>query len=379
MTAMRVLQFITPNGFYGAERWVWALANNLDPEAVTCDLAVTQEHPDQDLTVADEYPGKGQVHYLKMNGSLDLKVISRLTTLLREHDIDLIHTHGYKSDIVGWLAARRAGVRCLSTPHGYPTKAGFKMALYIQAGLIVLRRFDGVAPLSSQLMSDMKRFRISSERVRFIENGVDITELDAWRKDLQQVPDRSSPFHFGYIGQLIPRKGLSELLQVFEQVWNDFPQSRLSLIGDGSQRAELEAQAASLPCHDRITFLGFRSDRLEQLNTFDAFLMTSSLEGIPRCLMEAMAIGVPVIAYDIEGVNQLIEHEQTGLSAPLGDVQELAQQARRLVDNPPLCIQLALAARRRVDERFSARRMAEEYVQLYRDLIADSVPATNAQ
>src|SRR5690554_7348773 len=80
MTKINVLQFITPAGFYGAERWVLALANNIDTAGVNCDLAVTRESADQDLTVAELYPTDSgqQVHYLGMNGRFDLRVIKQL-------------------------------------------------------------------------------------------------------------------------------------------------------------------------------------------------------------------------------------------------------------------------------------------------------------
>ena len=120
MTRINVLQFITPAGFYGAERWVLALANNIDTTTVNCDLAVTRENADQDLTVAEQYPtSEGQkVHYLDMNGRFDARVIKELCRVIRERNIHIIHTHGYKSDILGLIAARRTGIKCVSTPHG---------------------------------------------------------------------------------------------------------------------------------------------------------------------------------------------------------------------------------------------------------------------
>ena len=135
MKDLRILQFITPAGFYGAERWVMALANNIDQEHVTCDLAVTRESASQDLTVAELYPGTaGKVHYLEMSGRFDFRVVKQLCDVIRERRIDVIHTHGYKSDILGLLAAKKSGIRCVSTPHGFSGKVGFKLATFIKIG-----------------------------------------------------------------------------------------------------------------------------------------------------------------------------------------------------------------------------------------------------
>ena len=106
---------------------------------------------------------------------------------------------------------------------------------------------------------------------------------------------------------------------MFERIAGDYPQVKLVLLGDGDARAQYEQHAATLKSADRIRFKGFVNDPLQHLSGFDLFVMTSTLEGIPRCLMESMAMGVPVAAYDIPGVDQLIEHKSTGLLAPLGD------------------------------------------------------------
>lgn len=368
---MRVLQFITPSGFYGAERWVLALANNLPSADMVCDLAVTEEGPAQDLSVARLYPhSAGLVHYVSMKGRFDFGAVTKLVEIIKSRNIDIIHTHGYKSDILGLLAARKTGIKIVSTPHGFSNNVGWKLRLFIRLGLFALKFVDKVAPLSEQLVFDLKRYGIKDKQLRFIENGVDLTELAPYRKTLPvQDFSAASGLHLGYVGQLIPRKGLADLLQAFNLLWQRFPDSKLTLIGEGSQRSELEALAKTLPAASAISFLGFRGDRIVLLKDFDAFALTSSLEGIPRCLMEAMAVGVPVVAYDIPGVDQLITHESTGLLAPLGDWQQLANHLIRLAAEPALANKISLAARQLVDQRFSAARMANEYQQLFLELL----------
>lgn len=371
MKPLRVLQFITPSGFYGAERWVLAMANNTDTSEMICDLAVTKESETQDLTVAKLYPSsKGEVHYLPMNGRFDFSVVDKLVEVIRRRNIDIIHTHGYKSDILGVLAARKAGIKIVATPHGFSNNIPLKLRLFIKLGLFAIRFADKVAPLSQQLIDDIVKAGIRKQNIQFIENGVDLTELAAHRKDLSAVVASSDAPHFGYIGQLIARKGIADMIQAFNLVYSRFPQAKLTLIGDGDQRGELEALAASLPCSAAIEFLGFRQDRLQLSASFDVFLMTSSLEGIPRCLMEAMIVGTPIVAYDIPGVDQLITHEHTGMLAPLGDWQQFAQQCIALIEHGDLYHRLAVAGRQLVDQRFSAKRMTDEYVQLFRQLLA---------
>ncbi|WP_261977604.1 glycosyltransferase [Marinobacter sp. F3R11] len=370
-TRLRVLEFITPAGFYGAERWVLALANNINRDDVICDLAVTRESPDQDLSVAEYYPHNDgqQVHYLEMRGRFDFRVVASLCDVIRTRRIDVIHTHGYKSDILGLLAAKRTGIACVSTPHGFSGNVSFKLATFIRIGTHMLRYFDQVVPLSEELMDDMKRFKVPESRTSFIRNGVDLTEIDT---ALANLPEdrrvKSDSRIIGFIGQMIPRKGIPDLIAVFDKLYQQTPDLRLQLLGDGAQRPELERQAAELNSANAVEFLGFRSDRLELLSNFSLFVMTSSLEGIPRCMMEAMAVGVPVVAYDIPGVDQLVEHGKTGLLAPFGDKAALEACCKQVLDDPELADTLSRNAREMVNERYSAARMANEYEVLFRKL-----------
>ncbi|MHA7924487.1 MAG: glycosyltransferase family 4 protein [Marinobacter sp.] len=382
MSRIRILQFITPAGFYGAERWVLALANNLDPEAVTCDLAVTHESGHQDLSVATYFPTNiGKVHYLPTNGRFDWRVVSKLASVIRERNIDVIHTHGYKSDILGYLAARKAGIACVSTPHGFAGKVGLKMRAFIKLGTLFLKYFDQVAPLSEELVSDMRRFGVSDKKTTLIRNGVDLKEIDATAtaSSGQVSGGTGKAKRIGFVGQMIPRKGIGDLLDVFDTLYRSDPSLKLELLGDGSQRLELEAHAGTLRSASAISFLGFRSDRLEQLSRFDLFVMTSSLEGIPRCMMEAMALGIPVVAYDISGVDQLVEHEQTGLLAPLGDKVALAECCQRVLEDPSLAQALAAQARETIALQYSAARMANEYEALFARLLERQAPGKSPE
>jgi len=380
MKKMRVLQFITPSGFYGAERWVLALGNNIDHERVVCDLAVSKESEAQDLTLAEVYPSEaGEVHYLPMSGRFDARVISRLVEVISQRQIDVIHTHGYKSDILGFLAARKAGIKCVSTPHGFSGKVGLKLGAFIRIGTFMLRYFDAVAPLSEELLEDMDQFNVPQGKTHFIRNGVDLKEIDSVMSELSKGGRTANPDGrtIGFIGQMIPRKGLPDLLQVFDQLYSIDHNLKLQLLGDGRQRPELEALAGTLASGSSIEFLGFRSDRLALLSRFSLFVMTSSLEGIPRCLMEAMAVGVPVVAYDIPGVDQVVEHGKTGLLAPHGDQKALAACCQQILDDPELARRLTEAARAKIDAEYSAARMATEYEALFNRLLGQVEPSAS--
>ncbi len=375
MAEINVLQFICPTGFYGAERWVLALANNLDSSQVRCDLVVTEEAEDQDLEIHNQFQkldfAEGQAFKIPMSGRFDVRAITQLCRIIRQRDIHIIHTHGYKSDMLGLVAATLCKIPKISTPHGFGEPASLKHKLFVWLGALSLRHFDRVAPLSEQLHQQCCDYGISKSKLTYIKNGVDLREVERERS-LKDSDNNSSIMTIGFIGQMVPRKKIHHILDVFESLCAKHKNVRLELLGDGSSRKSLEQHANKLACRDKIEFLGFRTDRLKRLKSFDLFVMTSSSEGIPRCLMEAMAMAIPVSAYNIPGIDQLLEHEQTALLSDFGDHQDLLACWEKLLFDRRYSETLAQNARNFVQKHFSANRMAQEYQLTFMSLLGRS-------
>lgn len=364
---INVLQFICPTGFYGAERWVLALAKHLDPTTVRSDLAVTMEPDQKELELVNEYAKLNLPHHkIEMKNKFDLSAVNKMVELIKKENIHIVHTHGYKSDIIGVLAARKAGIPCVVTPHGFENAKDFKLRLFIWMGCQAMKFATKVVPLSKQLLSDVLSMGVAKDKSLYIQNGVDLSEVEA-----TPIPQRDAPTEkrIGFVGQMISRKNIFDILDIFEQLHSKHPNTRLVLLGDGDARPTLEAHTQKLQSKNSIEFLGFRDDRLSLLKSFDLFVMTSTLEGIPRCLMEATAAEIPVAAYDIAGIDQLIEHEKTGLLAPLGEKQTLLGYWERLLFDEEQASDLAAKAKEFVYQHYSANRMAEEYTDLFKELV----------
>jgi glycosyltransferase involved in cell wall biosynthesis len=371
MRPIRVLHFICPTGLHGAERWILALARHLDPAVVKSHLAVTLEFPGQNIEVRDLFAPLGHgVHVISMRHRFDLRGIRALVRIIRREGIDLIHTHGYKSDIMGLIAARTAGIRAVATPHGFENSREWKLRFFIGLGCASLLFFDRVAPLSDELNQDMVRMGVRRSRIRKIENGVDVAELEE-----SAAPENQSVFpsdgrkRIGFVGNLIERKNLDAMIDAFDRLWRRDPHVELVLVGDGPLRSALEAKALSRPSGNRVRFLGYRKDRLRVVRGLDIFTMTSALEGIPRCMMEAMGLGVPVVAFNIPGVDRLVVPGRTGRLVPFGDTEALAEAWAETLADPSRANAMAANAHDQIVHRFSASRMAREYQFLYRDMV----------
>lgn len=366
---INILQFICPTGFYGAERWILALARHLPKDQIRCDLAVTLENNSKDLELVKKYRQYyGEAFEIPMSNRFDISIIKKLVSLIKERDIDIIHTHGYKSDILGVIAARKAGIKCIVTPHGFENVKDPKLRLFIWLGCKAMGYADRVVPLSPQLMDDSRRIGVKEEKLHYIQNGVDLSEVEEQRHLENPLKQVDGEKRIGFIGQLISRKNIFDILDIFDNLSTKHNNIRLILVGDGDQRAKLETYAENLASYAKIDFIGFRDDRLELLQSFDLFVMTSTLEGIPRCLMEACAMGVPVAAYDIPGIDQLITHEKSGLLATLGDTKTLSLYWEKLLFDNQYAMDLAENARQYVQSHYSAQRMADEYSELFSHL-----------
>ncbi|AFP31141.1 glycosyltransferase [Marinobacter sp. BSs20148] len=368
--SIRVLQFICPTGYYGAERWINALVSaNADP-TIEYHIAITDEAGSSDEVLKRSALPDACLHRLKMASKFDFLSIFRLAKLLRDLRIDVIHTHGYKSDILGISAAKLAGVRSVCTPHGFENAEDRRLKAYMWLGGKAFHGFDWVCPLSEDIEKTVvEQYGVNTHRVQLINNGVDLSEVEA--AIAAPKARETSEFRIGYIGQLISRKNLAATVSAFDVFYQQNQNARLILIGDGDRKANLMGQVAELGLASAVEFLGFRDDRLAFLPTFDAFVLTSSLEGVPRCLMEAMAANVCVTAFDIPGVDVLIKPDQTGLLIPYGDTSALAQAWANLAQSPEIKTRLASAGRTRIYDSFSASAMAEIYGTLFKNLVPE--------
>lgn len=367
---VRVLHLGSPTGLYGAERWILALTRYLSPARIESIVGVIRDDGQVGTPpLLDQAATRGlETVSIDAPGRFNPRAISQLRTYLLDQEIDIVHTHFYKSDLIGLLAARGTRCRTVTTPHGWSVDAGFALRVYEKLDRMAFPFFDAIVPLSQDLLDGLSsRVRL---RARLVLNGVDIGEIDAV-KDL--APEALAwkgrgEFVIGYIGQLIPRKDLETLLRAFAaSQCRDQRSSRLVLVGDGEQRSELQSLAETLGVAERTTFMGYREDRLQLLRGFDVFVLPSRLEGIPRCVMEAMAANVPVIASDIPGSRELLDSGSCGVLVPPGDFMSLASAIDAMMVSADRA-SLAGVARSRVLEHYSAQAVATQYTAVYEEL-----------
>ena len=366
---IRVLQLGSPTGLYGAERWILALVNNIDRTKIDAEVAVILDDPTLNADLCKQAERIGiPTTVFEAYGRFNWSAVKQVKAHIVKNRIDILHTHGYKTDVVGIFATRGTNCKIITTPHGWSTNAGFKLKIYEAFDRSAFFFFDRVVPLSEDLYNGLRTIPFVQKKLQLIPNGVDLSDIDQVSVIADEILEWKSKGYFiiGYIGQLILRKDLDVLIRTLARV--DSKKWRLAIIGDGEARHGLSQLVRDTGLDDCVRFFGFRSDRLSFLKGFDAFALPSRLEGVPRCLMEAMACRVPVVASDIPGCRDLVKHGQTGLLFMPGSVEALYEVLTLLMSDSVLRSQLVSNARYAIEAEWSASSMAKSYAQLYREL-----------
>ena len=310
--------------------------------------------------------------------------IARTIFATRPH---VVHTHTTKAGVLGRLAAllynatRRRSRRCLvvhtyhgTVFHGYFGHVGDLLVRIVER--LLAAGTDRVVVLSERQRREIvEGLRIApAGRVAIVPLGLELDPLlrmagDAPTLHLELgLPDNA--FVLGFVGRLVDIKDPATLLRAFERVTDRVPHAMLLLAGDGPLRPGLDALAASLKISNSVRFLGWRHDLAALYATLDVVVLSSRNEGTPVSVIEAMAAGRAVVATDVGGVGDVIDHEETGVLVPAARPDALAEAIQRLATDEAARRRLGSSARRSVAARFSAVRLVDDVDRRYRDDLA---------
>lgn len=309
-----------------------------------------------------------EVHALSVTPWSVLAERRFIRELCRRERPDVVHTHGYRPDIVDGRVARRLGIPCCSTEHGMSFMGG-RTTLYEWLQLRSLRRFDAVAAVSHPIARALERTGVPRERIHWLPNAwadsVEFLERSAARRALELPQDGAV---VGFVGRLIPAKGGDLCLRALARI-ADLP-FRIAMIGEGSERAALEELARSLGISDRVRFHGEITEAAPLFPAFDLFVLSSRSEGSPIVLLEAMAAQVPIAAAAVGGVPEALREQEAWLVPP-EDPDALAAALREALADPA-------GARRRAErasERLASAYGLDPWLDAYEAFYAEAMRA----
>ena len=316
-------------------------------------------------------------------GKYDPRLIHGLSEVLRRHQINVLHVHGYKAAVVGALAARRCGIKVVKTEHGRLEPAASWTDAWQQTRLTLNTALDGVA---SRWLVDAQVFVSNDLRqsapagptrmVRTIYNGIAPPARDSESRQAAdpqawpQTGDGRAPwFDVGIVGRLTRVKGHDELLTAIARLGH-LPDIRLHVFGAGPLDAACRRRATELGIASRVIFHGFTPRVCDRIAALDLLAMPSWHEGLPYVLLEAMSLNVPVVASRVGGLREVLEGRDCGVLVPARNAVDLAAAIERLYQSPSLRTRLAANARALVAREFAASAMAAQYAALYESLVS---------
>ena len=368
---MHVVHVSKIKGIAGSERHLLTLLPGLARRGVEPLMLMLEEpgHPADNF--AAEMAACG-VRVLRepIRGHLDASLGRRLAAHFRTLRPEIVHTHLVHADLYGLPAARRAGVPvAISSRHNdNPFR---RNPLLAAANRCAMRRADRVIAISEALAGFVRDVeRIPAGKVITIRYGMHapaetaLTRAEA-RAALGIVGE--GPL-IGFFGRLIPQKGVDVLLRAFAALGEAHPTPRLVIVGDGGERAALEALAAHLGLAERVTFAGWQAEASRLMPAADVIVMPSRWEGFGLVALEAMAAARPLVASRVSALPEIVVDGVTGRLVPPDDAAALAVALDGLLGEPAFAAALGAAGRARLETDFAAETMVERTLDLYRTL-----------
>lgn len=372
---MRVLHLVDSGGLYGAEVMLLQLmeqqrALGLEPILASIGVPADGEKP---LEIEARRRGL-RVEVFRMRpgpnwlGAFDILRYARL------QDVELLHSHGYKANILfGLLPKRIRRLPLVCTVHGWTWTGGWnRMRVYEWLDGLSLRFADRVVLVNDALRNHPWLRQLPSERVAVVENGISLGNSRVSSTELRQdvLNFARQGFTIVAMGRLSPEKGFCLLIEAVAELLREGCDVRLAILGQGVLRGELEGRAKDLGIADRVFFAGYVGGARDYLEYFSLFCMPSLTEGMPMVLLEAMDAGVPILATRVGGIPRALDEGKAGLLVEAGNVSALRDAIAWAMRHPAEIARQIDTASRRVRELYTDHTMTEKYAVVYRQLLS---------
>jgi len=348
----------------GAERLVVDLAIHLpqDQYAVTVVCLKSSSTP-----IWREELAAAGVELVQLNKKIKLDPTSvwRLAIWLKNNRPDILHTHLFGGDFYGRLAGRLAGVRhIISTEHNINFSEGY---LKRQLKSWTAPLAEKVVAVSQTVLEYAQKYEgVDKEQGQIIYNGVPLDKFVDHKKVSDSVRGVSQPIVIGSLGRLSQQKNWPALIAAAQYLPDNLI---INIAGIGPDKQSLQKMIDLLGVAKQVKLIGWQANTAEFLKKLDIFVLPSFWEGLPVCLLEAGASGLPVIASNISSNQEIITDQKNGLLFDPRNSKELADKIILLTSQPQLAEELASRLKQSVEEKFSFATMLENYQQLYHQLV----------
>jgi glycosyltransferase involved in cell wall biosynthesis len=347
----------------GADTVILNTASLIDRERYRVIIAYVRKET-EDISAVMLKTNERNLEYYDLPGSgiIDISQIRRIGRLIRERDIRIVHCHDPKTDFYGYLLRLLfPKVKFVSTIHGWIERRK-RSRYYMKMDRFALKRFDAVIAVSMSIMQTAQKYGIS--RLHLIHNSIDINKWQPLHFN------KRDGFRIGFVGRLSKEKGPLDFVLTAKKMLAKYPECEFLVAGSGPEEGGMKALIRAENIEKSFKFSGHlkESDLLDLYNGLDLLLLPSYTEGLPMTVLEACAMRVPVIAAKVGGVGEIIEDGYNGLLGGAGDVDAMAANALKLLEDRELAKRLADNGRAVVERKFSLNACVKKIEEVYSHL-----------
>ena len=367
---MKILNLISSSGLFGAEHVVLNLASFDDYEGIVGALHNVHNPHTEIIEEARKLNLKYEVFPSK--GRMDFQTVIFLKDYLIKNNVDVIHSHNYKSDMISFLASRLAKREWVSTNHVWHG-TDQKLRFYEKLDALILRFADKVIAVSEEIKTDLIKKGIKSSKVIVINNGIDIDKFRGQNKDF--ALKRFLGFNDGdvvvvIVGRLSVEKGHELFLKSALRIHQKHAQVKFLIVGDGPLKDKIKEDVRQAGLKDVTALAGLRSDMPVVYAMCDIFVNASFIEGLPMTLLESMASKVAVVCSSVGAIPMVIRSGENGLLFKPGDEEALTGHVNFLIENETARKAYGETAFQDVCRTFSFKEMSRQYFEVYKTVLS---------
>ena len=373
---MKVLQLISSSGYYGAENMLLNLCASQEKTGCQNSLLLFYNVHVPNVEFYERARRRGlSVRMVHCKGRADWRAVRQIEEYIQEDGIDLVHTHGYKADLYGYLAAWRSGKPVVATCHNWVGGTA-ALGIYNYLDRMALKKFNALAAVSDAVAQRLLAFGVPAEKVKTIANGIDVQTFE--RGEPLPRSARPEAKWWAWSHGWICKKDLS--ICCARSVNSATSHAlKVVIVGEGPDRKAIEDMVKEYGLQSNVVLAGQQSDMAGVYAAMDIFVLPSLNEGLPMTVLEAMAASRPVIATRVGAIPSVIKDGENGLLVDPKDVDGLRNALARLLSDSDLCRRMGDRAHDWVGRNYTSEVMALKYRQLYEEVLGQpaiaAVPA----
>jgi len=373
MKRVKVLQLISSGGYYGAENMLLNLCASQEQSGCQNSLLLFYNVHVPNVEFYERARRRGlSVRMVHCKGRADWLAVRQIEEYIQEDAVDLVHTHGYKADLYGYLAAWRCHKPVVATCHNWVGGTA-ALGIYNHLDRMVLKKFNALAAVSDAVAHRLLAFGVPTEKIKTIANGIDVTAFErAQPLPLLKAEDGTV---VGIVARLDLQKGFEYLLRAARDLCKTTPDLKIVIVGEGPDREKIEEMIEQYWLQSNVILAGQQSNMPAVYAAMDIFVLPSLNEGLPMTVLEAMAASKPVIATKVGAIGSVIKDGENGLLVNAKDSEGLRNAIASLLSDPERRRRLGDQAHAWVSQNYTSEAMALKYREMYEEVLGKPAPS----